>query len=184
MTIFVLFYFLREQESILGAISRIMPVPDRLRTMVFSRIVQTLRVSIGGKVVTASIQGLLGGLIFVWVGLPAPVFWGFVMGVLSLFPIIGAFLVWGPAALLFCSQGDWLHGLLMIGWGFLVIHPVDNLLGPILMGTTLRLHTLLMFFSIAGGLAAFGAAGIVIGPVVIAVAISLFPGLEARSSQS
>ncbi|MBZ5605475.1 MAG: AI-2E family transporter [Acidobacteriia bacterium] len=177
ITIFVLFYFLRDREPIARALSRIVPISEGLSDVIFSRVVHIIRISLGGKAVTASIQGLLGGVIFVWAGLPAPVFWGFVMAVLSLFPVIGAFLVWGPAALVLLSQGDWLHGFVIIAWGILVINPVDNILGPILVGNTLRLHTLIMFFSIAGGLAAFGAAGIVIGPLVIAVAVSIFETL-------
>jgi predicted PurR-regulated permease PerM len=181
VTIFVLFYFLRDSQPILAALRRIVPVSDQILDTVFARIVHTIRISLGGKFVTATIQGLLGGAIFAWVGLPAPVFWGVVMGVLSLFPVIGAFLVWGPAALLLLSQGNWPHALLMTGWGVVVIHPVDNLLGPILVGTTLRLHTLAMFFSILGGLAAFGAAGVVIGPLVIAVAASVFDASRANA---
>ena len=96
------------------------------------------------------------------------------MAVLSIFPVIGAFVVWVPAALIFVLQGDWLHALLLAGWGMLIIHPVDNLLGPVLVGTTLRVHTLLMFLSILGGIAAFGASGVVLGPVTVAIAIAVF----------
>jgi predicted PurR-regulated permease PerM len=174
VTVFVLFYFLRDHERILAVLRRLIPIRGNLADAVFARIVQIIRVSLGGKFVTATIQGVLGGAIFAWVGLPAPVFWGFVMGALSLFPVIGAFLVWGPAALVLLFKGNWPHAVLMTAWGIVVIHPVDNLLGPILVGTTLRLHTLLMFFSILGGLAAFGPAGIVIGPVVVAVAVSVY----------
>lgn len=171
--LFVLFYFLRDSDTLIAVAKRMLPAPAPLLDSAFRRIAQILRVALGGKFVTASLQGLLGGAIFAWLGLTAPVFWGTVMGVLSLFPVIGAFLVWGPAGLLLLSRGEWSHALLLAGWGIAVIHPVDNLLGPILIGTTLRLHTLLTFFSIVGGLAAFGAAGIVIGPMVVAVAVSV-----------
>jgi len=61
------------------------------------------------------------------------------------------------------------------------VHPVDNFLGPVLVGTKLHLHTLFIFFSVIGGLAAFGAAGIVLGPVTVAVAISLYEIRQQRS---
>jgi predicted PurR-regulated permease PerM len=95
------------------------------------------------------------------------------MAALSILPVVGAFVIWLPAALILALEGDWCHALLLVGWGVLIIHPVDNLLGPILVGSTLHLHTLLMFFSIIGGLAAFGPSGIVVGPVIVAVAVSL-----------
>jgi predicted PurR-regulated permease PerM len=173
VTLFVLFYFLRDGETILAKLRIAVPLPSPATDRMFARISQTIRISLGGKLVVASIQGFLGGLMFFWLGLPAPVFWGFVMAVLSVFPVIGAFLIWGPAAAAFALQGDWRHALLLVGWGVLIIHPVDNLLGPVLVGTTLRLHTLLMFFSIIGGLAAFGASGIVLGPVIMVVAVSM-----------
>jgi predicted PurR-regulated permease PerM len=92
-----------------------------------------------------------------------------VMAVLSVFPVIGAFVVWVPAATIFALEGDWRHAAILTAWGVLIIHPVDNLLGPVLVGSTLRMHTLLTFFSVLGGLAAFGASGIVLGPVTVAV---------------
>jgi predicted PurR-regulated permease PerM len=174
VTVFVLFYFLRDAQTILNIVRSLVPLPSSAVDVMFSRIAQTIRVSLGGKVVVASIQGALGGLMFFWLGLPAAVFWGTVMAVLSIFPVIGAFIVWFPAALIFAFQGDWIRALILAGWGVLIIHPVDNLLGPVLVGAALRLHTLLMFFSIIGGIAAFGAPGVVLGPVIVAVVVALF----------
>jgi predicted PurR-regulated permease PerM len=72
------------------------------------------------------------------------------------------------------------RSLLLTGWGILIVHPIDNFLGPVLVGTKLRLHTLLIFFSVIGGLAAFGASGIVLGPVTVAIAVSLFDIWQRR----
>ena len=179
--IFILFYLLRDGEAILGSAMQFTPLDRDFTRAMFERIVRTLRVSLGGKFITSAIQGLLGGAIFAWLGLPAPVFWGFVMGCLSLFPVIGAFLVWGPVAIHFLANGNWPHALLLTAWGVLVINPVDNLLGPVLVGTTLRIHALGMFFSVLGGVAAFGAAGLVIGPLVVAAAVSVFEEASARN---
>jgi predicted PurR-regulated permease PerM len=173
VTMFVLFYFLRDGPAIGRQVRFVIPLPAAETDLLFGRIAQMIRVSLGGKVVVACIQGTLGGLMFGWLGLPAPVFWGSMMAVLSIFPIIGAFVIWLPAAVAFALQGDWRHALLLAVWGVLIIHPVDNLLGPMLVGTALRRHTLLMFFSIIGGLAAFGASGVVLGPVTVAVAAGL-----------
>lgn len=168
VALFVLFYFLRDGELILRKIRLL--VPSRDLDVFFGKITQMIRVSLGGKLVVSAIQGTLGGLMFGWLGLPAPIFWGTVMAVLSIFPVLGAFIVWAPVAVVLAIEGDWWHALILTGWGVLIVNPVDNLLGPVLVGTTLKMHTLLVFFSIVGGLAAFGPSGVVLGPVIVAAA--------------
>ena len=181
-TMFVLFYFLRDGETILKTLRSIVPLSTRETDVLFARIAQMIRVSLGGKLVVSAIQGTLGGLMFAWLGLPAPIFWGCVMAVLSVFPVVGAFVVWVPAAIIFTLQGDWRHAAILTGWGVLIIHPVDNLLGPVLVGSTLRMHTLLTFFSVIGGLAAFGVSGVVLGPVTVAVVAGLVELFERSRS--
>jgi predicted PurR-regulated permease PerM len=178
--ILVLFYFLRDQDLILVNLRSLVPLSEKETDRLFAKITETIRISLYGKVVMACIQGGLGGLIFWWLGLPAPALWGFVMALLSVLPVLGAFVIWVPAAISMLIEGDWGRALVLTGWGVLIVHPVDNFLGPVLVGTKLRLHTLLMFFSVIGGLAAFGASGIVLGPVTIAVAVSLFDIWRAR----
>ena len=172
--IIVLFYFLRDQESILVNLRSLVPLSEKETDRLFARITETIRISLYGKVVVACIQGGLGGLIFWWLDLPAPAFWGFVMALLSVLPVLGAFVIWAPAAVALALQGQWGRALLLTAWGILIVHPVDNFLGPVLVGTKLHLHTLLIFFSVIGGLAAFGASGVVLGPVTVALAVSLF----------
>jgi predicted PurR-regulated permease PerM len=182
VTMFVLFYFLRDGPAIRRKALFLTPLPAAEADLLFARIAQTIRVSLGGKIVVACIQGTLGGLMFGWLGLPAPVFWGSIMAVLSIFPVVGAFVVWLPAAIAFAVQGDWRHALILLGWGVLIIHPVDNILGPLIVGSTLHMHTLLMFFAVIGGLAAFGASGVVLGPVTVAIAAGLVE-LSERSGR-
>jgi predicted PurR-regulated permease PerM len=172
--IVVLFYFLRDQENILAILRSLVPLSEKETGRLFARITETIRISLYGKVLVAFIQGGLGGLIFWWLGLPAPAFWGLVMALLSVLPVLGAFVIWVPVAVALALQGHWGRALLLTGWGILIVHPIDNFLGPVLVGTKLRLHTLLIFFSVIGGLAAFGAPGIVLGPVTVAIAVSLF----------
>ena len=181
-TLFVLFYFLRDGEMILKRLRSIIPLSTSETDGLFTRIAQMIRVSLGGKLVVAAIQGTLGGLMFGWLGLPAPIFWGCTMAVLSVFPVMGAFVVWVPAAIIFAVQGDWRHAAILTGWGVLIIHPVDNLLGPVLVGGRLHMHTLLTFFSVIGGIAAFGVSGVVLGPVVVAVVAALVELFEQSRS--
>lgn len=170
----LLFYFLRDGNIILGKLRSVLPLTEQATDRIFSQITETIQVSLYGKLVVAAIQGSLGGLIFWWLSLPAPAFWGFVMALLSVLPVLGAFVIWLPAAIILIVQGFWARALVLTAWGILIVHPVDNFLGPVLVGTRLQIHTLLIFFSVLGGMAAFGVSGIVLGPVIVAVAIAVY----------
>ena len=114
-------------------------------------------------------QGVLGGLIFWWLGLPAPILWGAVMALLAIVPVLGAFVVWLPVAIFLAASGQWGQAVILALWGTVVVGLIDNLLYPILVGKRLRLRTVPVFFAIVGGLAVFGAAGVILGPVILAL---------------
>ena len=119
---------------------------------------------------------------FWWLVLPAPVLWGVIMALLALVPMLGAFLVWIPAALLLASEGHWGQSLLLTLWGTLVVGTIDNVLRPILVGNRLKLHTILVFISVVGGLILFGPAGLVLGPVVLTVTTGLLELWKPRGA--
>jgi predicted PurR-regulated permease PerM len=177
---YVLFYFLRDGQLILRTIGFLLPVSQSDTQRIFARIGETIRISLYGKLLVASIQGSLGGLMFWWIGLPSPVLWGFLMVLVSAFPLLGTFIVWCPAAVILALQAEWVRAVILAAWGLLIIHPVDNFLGPILVGTTLRLHTLLIFFAVLGGVVAFGPSGFVLGPVIVAIVVAVFEIQQSR----
>ena len=129
------------------------------------RVNDTIFATIYGTAAVAAVQGLLGGLMFWWLGLPAALLWGVVMAVLSMVPLLGAFVVWVPAAIFLLIQGSWVKALILTGWGAGVVGTIDNLLRPVLVGRRLNLHTVLAFISVVGGLLVFGSSGLVLGPV-------------------
>jgi predicted PurR-regulated permease PerM len=95
------------------------------------------------------------------------------MFVLCMIPMAGAFLVWVPAAIYLAFTGAYLQAGILVGWGILVIGGIDNLLSPRLVGQRARLHELLIFFGVLGGLRVFGILGVVLGPVMVAVTLAL-----------
>jgi predicted PurR-regulated permease PerM len=127
------------------------------------------------------VQGTLGGIVFWLLGLPAPLLWGFAMFLLSLVPTLGAFVVWVPATAYLALSGSLGKAAILAAWGLGVVATIDNLLYPFLVGTRLRLHTLTAFVAVVGGVFAFGASGLVIGPVVVAVALALAPLWRRRT---
>lgn len=125
-------------------------------------------------------QGTLGGLVFWWLDLPSPLLWGVVMGLLSMLPMLGTALVWVPAAGFLALSGDVDKALILVAFGTFIIGVVDNLLYPLLVKGPMRLHTVPVFIAVLGGLFAFGATGIVLGPLILAVALALLDIWQRR----
>lgn len=174
LTLYFLFYLLRDSGWFHDTIARVLP----LTTGEFERLSQTLRdtilASFYGTIAVAALQGLLAGLMFWWLDLPSPAFWGIVMGALAIVPFLGAFVIWAPAALGLAMAGDLASALILTAWGLLVVGLIDNVIYPILVGKRLRLHSLVSFIAILGGLALFGAHGIVLGPICLALTATLY----------
>jgi len=133
-----------------------------------------VRAIVKGSIVVALVQGALGGLIFWLLDIRAPLVWGAVMMAFALLPVIGTGLIWGPAAMYLLATGALWQGLVLIAFGVVVIGLVDNVLRPILIGQDTKIPDYVVLVSTLGGLAAFGANGFVIGPIVAAMFLSLW----------
>lgn len=180
LTFYLLFYFLRDRCQAIRGVEDLSPLTTSETKYIFLRFAETVHATLFGTVFVAAVQGTLGGLMFWWIGLPTPVFWGLVMGLLAIVPILGAFIVWVPAAIYLALQGAWISAAMLAVWGGVIIAGVDNLLYPMLVGRGLRLHTLVAFIGTIGGIALFGAPGLVLGPAAITVTISLVNILKRR----
>lgn len=181
LTFYLLFYFLRDRGTALEWLRFLSPLPKADMNRLFDDVSDTVHATLYGTVVIAIVQGTLGGLIFWWLGLPAPLLWGIVMGLLAVVPVLGAFVIWVPAAIFLVLEGSEGKALLLTLWGAVVVGGIDNLLYPMLVGRRLKMHTVLAFISIVGGLIVFGASGLILGPVIFTVTRFL---LEIWCSQS
>ncbi len=168
LMLYVLFFFLRDGERFVEGIIRALPLGDVHERRLMTKFAEVTRATIKGTLVVGAVQGALGGLLFLFLGLPAPAFWGVVMGVLSFLPAVGSGLVWVPAAIILIVTGEVIRGLILAAGGALVIGLVDNILRPILVGRDTQMPDFLILLSTLGGLAAFGISGFVIGPVIAA----------------
>lgn len=171
MTFYLLFYFLRDRAVVLNWLRQISPLSEEEMGRLFRRVVETVQATLYGTVTVAIAQGTLGGLIFWLLGLPTPLLWGVVMGLLAIVPVLGAFVVWVPAAIFLLLDGSWVKALILILWGVVVVGGIDNLLHPILVGNRLKVHTVPSFISIVGGLVLFGASGVILGPLAVSLTI-------------
>ena len=150
---------------------------DRL----FSRVGDIVHATIYGTLAVAAVQGTLGGLMFWWLGLPAPALWGLVMGALAVVPVLGAFVVWIPATLFLALDGSWGKALILASWGGVLVGGIDNVIYPILVGNRLKLHTIPAFMAIVGGLIVFGPSGLILGPVTLTVTVLLLEIWRSRT---
>ena len=181
ITFLVLFYFLRDRGEALGLMQSLSPLTQGETQRMIKRISETIRGTVFGTLIVALVQGILGGVMFWLLGLPAPLLWGAVMVVLSIVPVLGSFVVWLPAAGFLAVQGEVGKALILVLWGTLIVSLIDNLLYPMLVGSQLRMHTLPVFFAIVGGLIVFGASGLILGPVVLAVTVALIDVWRERT---
>lgn len=181
ITFFMLFYFFRDRRAILGGVMRSVPLTTAEAGKSFQRVEDTVFATIYGSLAVAIVQGTLGGVMFWLLGLSTPLLWGVVMALLATVPMLGTFVVWFPAAVFLALEGDWIRALILIAWGSVAIALVDNFLYPFLVGKRLRLHPLLVFIAVVGGISLFGAAGVVLGPVVLAVAEALLDVWRTRT---
>ncbi len=171
ITIFALFFFFRDGDSIMRHLRRVLPFDASFREGRIRETADLIRASISSGVMVALVQGALGGITFALLGLGAPVFWGVIMGFFSLLPL-GAWLVWVPAAVWLLVTGEVGRGIALAIIGAGGISMVDNVLRPILLAGRTQMNGLLVFISLLGGISAFGLIGLVLGPVVMATAIS------------
>ena len=173
LVVFTLFYLFRDGERIRQAAYELLPIRRVQAHDIALRTREVIGATVYGVLVIAAIQGTLGTIIFWILGLPSPLLWGVVMFFLSMIPMAGAFLVWVPAAAFLALTGSWVKAVILVAWGLLVISSIDNFLSPRLVGQRARLHELLIFFAVLGGLDVFGVLGLILGPVVVAVTLAL-----------
>lgn len=179
--IFTLFFLFRDGARMAARIPDYLPF-DRARSeAVLARIRDVINASVYGVLVIAAIQGVLMGLAFSVLRIPSAALWGVVTVITSVIPLLGAGAVWGPGAVYLLVTGQWIKAILLVAWGASVVSSVDNFLRPKLVGGRVGLSELAIFFSVLGGIQAFGLLGLIVGPVIFAIAASL---LEALSSDS
>lgn len=177
LMLFALFYFLRDGGAFLRWVMHLTPLPGSLQRELFERFRGVSESAFYGAFVISLTQGFLGAIGFLIVGLQ-PLVWGVAMAFFSLIPAVGTAIVWGPAAVLLILTHRVLSGIFLIAWGILVVSMSDNVLRPIIMKGRSELHPLLIFFSLLGGVFAFGPLGILLGPLAIVLAVSLLQAYE------
>jgi len=181
--LFALFFFLRDRETITRQLRERLPFPPAESERLLTATRELVMASIGAGVAVAAAQGGIGGMAFWLLGIPAPAFWGLLISFAALVPVVGAALVWVPAALWLMLSGATGRGVILLIVGTFGISMVDNILRPVLLTGTTKINGLVVFFGLLGGAAAFGFIGLVIGPIILVITARVIETLRPAPGQ-
>lgn len=172
--LYAMFYFLKEGRNVHRSLMHHLPLAEKDKERLFERAVSVVRATVKGTMVIGLIQGLLGGVAMAVLGIQGAALWGTLMAVFSVVPGIGTAIIWVPAAIYLVVTGQTGEAVALVAWCAVVIGSVDNFLRPVLVGGDTKMPDLLILVSTFGGLSVFGAVGLIVGPVIAAVFVTMW----------
>jgi len=172
--LYAMFFFLMDGDKLLAKILYYLPLQDQDERRLLEKFTSVTRATLKGTAVIGILQGGMAGLAFAIVGIPSALFWGTIMIVLSIIPGIGTAFVWGPAAIILAAGGHYARAIGLAIFCGLVVGSLDNFLRPRLVGKDTQMHDLLILFGTLGGIVLFGIMGIIIGPIVAALFVTVW----------
>lgn len=178
LIVFTMFYLFKDAHALRTRMYELVPVENRRIREFFIRCRDVIMACAYGTLLVSIVQGSLGGVAFWALGLPSPMLWAVIMVFASMIPTLGPFIVWVPAAIYLAATGQTWQAIALTVWGTVVVGLADNVLRPILIGNRAKMHELLVFFGVLGGLQLFGVLGLFIGPVIFAITLALVESLR------
>lgn len=178
---FAVFFFLKDGADFLHKGRNYMPFSEEQKERLAKKIRDIVVSTIYGGVVVAIAQGIIGGVVYAALGTHAPALWGFATAIASFIPLLGTFAVWGSILLYYLFTGAFVKALILLLVGVFGISMVDNVLRPLLIGARMHMPVLVIFFAVLGGIEFFGLIGLILGPLVVALFVSvvgIFRNLE------
>jgi predicted PurR-regulated permease PerM len=172
--LYTMFFFLMDGDKLIYKILYYLPMDDDDEQRMLKKFTSVTRATLKGTAVIGLLQGTLAGMAFWVVGIPSSVFWGTIMAVLSIIPGIGTALVWVPAVIILAAGGNYVKAGGLCLFCALVVGSIDNLLRPVLVGKDTQMHELMIFFGTLGGIIMFGVMGMIIGPIVAALFVTIW----------
>jgi predicted PurR-regulated permease PerM len=171
--LFLFFFFLRDGEPMMARLIGLIPMDDRKKGPLVAHLYNVTTAVVLGSLVTALVQGSLVGIGFAIAGLAAPAVFGTLAMVASLIPVVGAAVVWVPAAIILASRHEWGWVIFLTAWCVGLVHSADNVIRPLFISSRAKISTLPVFVGLIGGVSAFGAIGMFLGPVLVALVLAL-----------
>jgi predicted PurR-regulated permease PerM len=173
LSLFLFFFFLRDGEQMVSRGLILVPLDEHRKDLLLQHLANVIRAIVLGSLVTALAQGTLVGIGFAIAGLPSPLVFGVLAVGAAMIPLVGTTTVWVPGAVYLTLTGHWGWALFLAGWCIGIVSSADNVIRPLFISSRAKITTLPVFIGLLGGIAAFGAIGIFLGPVVIALVLAL-----------
>jgi predicted PurR-regulated permease PerM len=178
--LFTSFYLLKRGPDVLNFVKSIVPLKEKDKKYVLKQLNDVVYATIYGSIIVALAQGLVAGVGYFFFGVEQPIMWAVITFLAALIPMIGTFLAWGPLSAMILLNGAMIgdntmiaKGIGLLIYGTLIIGTIDNILRPKLIGDRARVNPVIVLIGALGGLKLFGVFGIFIGPIVLAVMITL-----------
>jgi predicted PurR-regulated permease PerM len=175
---FVMFYGFREGQGFIRKIKDLLPLESGLKDSLFEEMRTVTQAVLYGQVLTAVIQGGLGGLGLLVLGVPNALFWGAMMMITAFVPVLGTPLIWVPAGVGLIMDGAITRGALLLAYGVIIVMNIDNFLRPRLVSERAKVHPVLILIGVLGGLRVFGFIGMLVGPLILALLVALIKFYE------
>jgi len=172
MMVIVIFFLLIDQERFISYILELSPLPDQQERQLFKKFEEIAKAVLVGNGLCGLLQGFLGGAVFVFLGISSPILWGGVMAILAFLPIFGIGLVLVPTSVILYLKGQVGAAIFMLIFYAFLSFSVEYFLKPWMVGERVKMHTLLVFLSILGGLSVYGVLGIIYGPLIVTAFLS------------
>jgi len=182
LTVVLLFFFLVDGDAMVRRGRRFIPLEEAYKERLVDRLGGIARAIVFGTTMNALLQGLVLGIGFGIAGLPSPVVFGVLAALVAMLPVGGAALVWIPAAVWLFFDGRWGYAIFLLVWGAMM-SLLDSFLKPLLISGRAPISTLVVFIGVLGGIAAFGAIGIIAGPLILSLVLALIEFAEEGRSQ-
>jgi predicted PurR-regulated permease PerM len=172
--LYTMYFFQMDGDQLMRKILYYLPLDSSDENLMLEKFTSVTRATLKGTLLIGILQGTLAGMAFAVAGIDNAVFWGTIMGVLSIIPSVGSALVWIPAAIILIIQGEVVSGTGLAVFCGVVVGSLDNVLRPILVGKDTKMHELMIFFGTLGGIMMFGIIGIFIGPLIASLFVTIW----------
>jgi len=180
---FVMFYGFREGHGFMAYLKDLLPLEAELKDSLFYELKTVTQAVLYGQVLTAVIQGGLGTLGLLVFGVKNWLFWGALMIITALLPVLGTPLIWVPAAVGLILDGETTRGVALLVYGATIVMNIDNFLKPKLVSGRTKVHPVLILIGVLGGLSVFGFIGMLVGPLILAMLVALIKFYEQHYMQ-
>lgn len=182
--LYAMYFFVQMERSIISQVLSFTTLPASLQEKLDERIISVSRATIKGTLFIAVIQGALGGIGFWVAGVQAPIFWAVIVTIASVIPAVGGAIIVLGGAVYLAINGAYPMAIALALWGSVVVGTIDNILRPILVGREAQIHDIFILIGTLGGLAAFGAVGLVLGPVLAGLFLTVWKTIRDMAEES